>query len=111
VHAALQHTPSAHTPELQTLEAAQATPAERLGVQIPAWQYSLGAQSPSTAQSPAQLAAPHMNGAQSRFSSGGQVPRPSQSAAIVATPLVQLAVRHDVPDPGYVHEVRTVPSQ
>jgi hypothetical protein len=43
--------------------------------------------------------------------SGAQFPAPSQLAASVAVPLVQLALRHSVVAGGNVHAVRSVPSQ
>ena len=54
---------------------------------------------------------PHVNGAHVVVVGAGQLPAPLQDAAAVATPAPQLAVRHEVAEPGKVHEVRVVPLQ
>jgi hypothetical protein len=92
----LQHTPSTQKPEAQAAALAHAWPSARLAVQMPASQTEPDAQSSSSAQSPKQLSAAQTNGAQARWLSAGQKPLPSQYAASVATPALQLPARHRV---------------
>src|SRR5437867_1243847 len=58
-------------------------------------------QSGSPEQVSLQAVAPHTSGVQLVVLEAGQVPLPLQLAAAVATPLVQLALRHTVAVDGY----------
>jgi hypothetical protein len=108
-HAASQHTPSTQKPLWHWFAWAQLAPCASLGAQTPAAQKSPGTQSESAAQLPRQAAWPQTYGAQGWVCAAGQRPAPSQAAASVATPALQLAVRHS--EAGYAQAPVEAPSQ
>jgi hypothetical protein len=92
----LQHTPSTHCPLAHWFAPAHVLPLDRNGVQMPPEQKSPKTQSASPVQLPRQAFAPHTYGLQPWVCGAGQFPAPSQDAANVATPALQLAPRHAV---------------
>ncbi len=98
-HEVLQQKPSMHSPEMHALPFGHFAPGPCLATHSPAEQKEESPQSLSTEQSVAQ-ALPLQVPPQSCVNAGGQLPRPSQNALTVATPLSQLASRQEVPTPG-----------
>jgi hypothetical protein len=88
-----QHTPSTQKPEAQAPPLEQASASVRFALQVPASQNEPVTQSLSSPQSPRQPLAAHMNGAHERVVGAGHEPLPSQNAATVAVPSVQLPSR------------------
>jgi hypothetical protein len=68
-------------------------------------------QSVSALQLVLQAVAPHTYGLQAAVADEGQSPVPLHDAEAVCVPAVQLAARHEVPDPGYAHALVVTPSQ
>jgi hypothetical protein len=83
-----QQTPSTQVPDAHCPSPPQASPARCFATQMPAEHHWGGepGQSASVVQAPAQVVPPHAYGAQVCCCGFGQLPAPSQEAAIVATP-------------------------
>jgi hypothetical protein len=97
LQAELQQTLSTQKPLRQALVALHGVPFASLRVQTPPEQYSPPAQSPSTVQPFAQTLPAQVEDGQLTVCAPGQLAElPVQLAASVATPPVQLAVRHCV---------------
>jgi hypothetical protein len=95
VHALLQQNPSTQKPAVHWLFAAHAPPVAFLGAHVPVEQKSPAMQSVSTAQVVLHAVVPHTSGEQFVVTATGHAPAPLQFAAAVATPVAQLAARHD----------------
>ena len=100
VQAELQHTPSTQWPELHSASLKQPVPFATCATHTPAAHQVPAAQSALEAQLPAHEVEPHVYGEQLTVCSAWQAPSPSQWAASVAVPPVQLASRQSVPAPG-----------
>jgi ribonuclease E len=96
VQAVLQQNPSTQAPVAHWLAAVQVPPVAFFGVQVVPEQKSPAMQSVSAPQVVLQAVAPQTSGVQLVVVAAGQLPAPSQLAAATATPLAQLAARHDV---------------
>jgi hypothetical protein len=94
VHALSQQTPSTQSPELHSLAAAHAVPFAFLPEQTPVLQKSPAMQSASETHVVLHEVAAHTYGAQMVVEAEGHAPAPSQFAAAVPMPPVQLAARH-----------------
>jgi len=109
-----QQRPSTQLPDAQVGAASHTDPLERFASQMPAalQNSSDGQDTPPTLQALAQRVASmhapltHTAGAPAR-----QLPAPSQTAALVATPAWQLAAPQAVCAAGKTHAVRFAPSQ
>jgi len=108
--AELQHTPSAQLADEHSFAAVHVAPFAFFAVHVPALQKSPETQSLSAVQALRHAVVPQTYGAHDVVTAVGHVPAPSQPAATVATPPVQLAERQLVEAPGYVHAVRDAPS-
>ena len=87
-HAALQHSPCAHTPDRQSVPVWQVPPGGFLP-QLPFWQLAGATQSMSEEQVARQSVVLHWKGAQVWLPWATQVPLPLQVAARVFVPVVQ----------------------
>jgi len=108
-HAELQQKLSTQCPLEHWRSPLQPWPFGRCGVHTPAEQKWPVAHCPSIKQLPMHCEGPHVDGAQSCVSTAGHLPSPRQKASSVATPLVQLAARQRVLEPGSVQAARSWP--
>src|SRR5204862_135997 len=111
VQAALQHTPSTQNPDAHWLVPLQLWPPASLGTQAPPEQKSPAMQSASAAHVVLQAVGPHTKGVQLVVCGAGQLPAPLQLAAAVATPAVQLGLRHWTDELGKVQDAVLTPLQ
>lgn len=95
-----QHTPSTQKPETHSLAAEHIPPLGRRPMQTPITQTLPMAQSASVRHSVRHSSSPQVKGMQGVVLAMGQLPTPSQVAASVATPSMQLGNRHEVPVGG-----------
>jgi len=109
VQAALQQTPSTQLPLAHWTAPPHPVPLANSATQTPAEHQSPAAQSPLLAQLPRHAVGPQTYGAQAWACGAGQRPAPSQAAASVATPALQLAPRHCAV--GYAQAAPFAPSQ
>lgn len=109
VQAALQQTPSTQLPLAHWTAPPHPVPLANSATQTPAEHQSPAAQSPLLAQLPRHAVGPQTYGAQGWACGAGQRPAPSQAAASVATPALQLAPRHCAV--GYAQAAPFAPSQ
>jgi hypothetical protein len=100
LQAVSQQTPSTQLALAHWFGAPQPAPFASLVTQMPAAQNWPAVQSPSEAQLPRQAVGPQAKGLQLWVWTGGQLPAPSQEAARVAVPLVQLGARHSTEPAG-----------
>jgi hypothetical protein len=109
-HAVSQQTPSTQFPLAHSRASEHAEPRLARRLHRPAAHHALGAQSVSAEQSPRQAVAPHSNGAQSTVTAARHAPAPSQTAASLAVPFVQLGAPQVV-DAGAGLHAPTLPSR